>query len=96
MYFLSPHGANCFAFSEPYSGSSPGSVARDSFSALIPLRDVETIKSKRPDCDIHVYHGGHGFACDERARCAKKRGACMGAKQQMARCRVFWAQAWAR
>jgi carboxymethylenebutenolidase len=33
----------------------------------IPLRDVEKIKAKRPDCDIHLYHGGHGFACDERA-----------------------------
>lgn len=41
----------------------------------IPLRDVETIKSKRPDCDIHVYHGGHGFACDERASYAPKSAA---------------------
>lgn len=38
----------------------------------IPTRDVETIKAKRPDCDIHVYHGGHGFACDERASYAPK------------------------
>ncbi|MFL4983506.1 MAG: dienelactone hydrolase family protein [Xanthobacteraceae bacterium] len=33
----------------------------------IPLTDVETIKQKRPDCDIHVYKdAGHGFHCDER------------------------------
>jgi carboxymethylenebutenolidase len=33
----------------------------------IPLSDVETIKQKRPDCDIHVYKdAGHGFHCDER------------------------------
>jgi carboxymethylenebutenolidase len=33
----------------------------------IPLRAIESIKAKRPDCDIHVYHAGHGFNCDERA-----------------------------
>jgi carboxymethylenebutenolidase len=33
----------------------------------IPMSDVETIKKKRPDCEIHVYKGaGHGFHCDER------------------------------
>jgi len=33
----------------------------------IPLSDVETIRQKRPDCDIHVYQdAGHGFHCDER------------------------------
>jgi carboxymethylenebutenolidase len=33
----------------------------------IPMSDVETIKQKRPDCDIHVYKdAGHGFHCDER------------------------------
>jgi len=32
----------------------------------IPMTDVETIKAKRPDCDIHVYDAGHGFNCDER------------------------------
>ena len=33
----------------------------------IPLSDVETIKQKRPDCQIYVYEGaGHGFHCDER------------------------------
>jgi len=33
----------------------------------IPMSDVELIKQKRPDCEIHVYQGaGHGFSCDER------------------------------
>ena len=33
----------------------------------IPLSDVETIRSKRPDVEIHVYPGAqHGFNCDER------------------------------
>lgn len=36
--------------------------------AGIPLTDVETIKSKRPESEVHVYAGaGHGFHCDERA-----------------------------
>ena len=36
--------------------------------AGIPLSDVEIIRSKRPDVDIHVYEGAqHGFNCDERA-----------------------------
>ena len=34
----------------------------------IPLSDVETIKQKRPDCEIYVYKDAqHGFHCDERA-----------------------------
>ena len=32
----------------------------------IPLTDVESIKAKRPDVEIYVYHAGHGFSCDER------------------------------
>jgi carboxymethylenebutenolidase len=36
--------------------------------AGIPLSDVETIRSKRADVEIHVYPGAqHGFHCDERA-----------------------------
>lgn len=36
--------------------------------AGIPLADVETIRSKRPDVEIHIYSGAqHGFNCDERA-----------------------------
>ena len=36
--------------------------------AGIPLSDVEIISAKRPDVEIHVYHGAqHGFHCDERA-----------------------------
>ena len=34
----------------------------------IPLTDVEQIKTKRPDCEVHVYDAaGHGFSCDERS-----------------------------
>jgi carboxymethylenebutenolidase len=33
----------------------------------IPMTDVETIKQKRPECEIYVYpDAGHGFHCDER------------------------------
>jgi carboxymethylenebutenolidase len=36
--------------------------------AGIPLSDVATIRTKRPDVEIHVYPGAqHGFNCDERA-----------------------------
>ena len=36
--------------------------------AGIPLTDVETIKAKRPDVEVHIYPGAqHGFNCDERA-----------------------------
>ncbi|MCK1539189.1 dienelactone hydrolase family protein [Bradyrhizobium sp. 176] len=35
--------------------------------AGIPLTDVETIKTKRPDVEVFVYPGAqHGFHCDER------------------------------
>jgi carboxymethylenebutenolidase len=34
----------------------------------IPLTDVDTIKAKRPEVEVHVYPGAqHGFHCDERA-----------------------------
>lgn len=33
----------------------------------IPLTDVETIKTKRPDVEVFIYPGAqHGFGCDER------------------------------
>lgn len=33
----------------------------------IPLSDVEIIRGKRPDVEVHVYDGAqHGFNCDER------------------------------
>ena len=36
--------------------------------AGIPLSDVEIIRAKRPDVEIHVYSGAqHGFSCDERS-----------------------------
>jgi carboxymethylenebutenolidase len=34
----------------------------------IPLADVETVRAKRPEVEIHIYPGAqHGFHCDERA-----------------------------
>jgi carboxymethylenebutenolidase len=37
-------------------------------NAGIPLSDVEAIKAKRPEVEVHVYPGAqHGFHCDERA-----------------------------
>lgn len=36
--------------------------------AGIPLSDVQTIKTKRPDVEVFIYPGAqHGFHCDERA-----------------------------
>ena len=36
--------------------------------AGIPLSDVDIIRARRPDVEIHVYPGAqHGFNCDERA-----------------------------
>ena len=32
----------------------------------IPMTDVAAIRAKRPDCEIHLYPGAHGFHCDER------------------------------
>jgi len=35
--------------------------------ANIPMSDVETIKTKHPECEIFTYpDAGHGFCCDER------------------------------
>jgi carboxymethylenebutenolidase len=33
----------------------------------IPLADVEAIRAKRPESEVHLYPAGHGFNCDERA-----------------------------
>ena len=34
----------------------------------IPMTDVEAIRSKRPDVEVHIYPGAqHGFNCDQRA-----------------------------
>ena len=36
--------------------------------ASITMADVETIRQKRPECEIYTYPGAsHGFFCDERA-----------------------------
>jgi carboxymethylenebutenolidase len=33
----------------------------------IPMDAVESIKQKRPDVEVFVYHAGHGFNCDHRS-----------------------------
>ena len=33
----------------------------------IPMSDVDTLREKRPECEIFTYNAGHGFDCDERA-----------------------------
>ncbi len=34
----------------------------------IPMSNVESVRARRPECDIYVYEGaGHGFHCDVRA-----------------------------
>jgi carboxymethylenebutenolidase len=36
--------------------------------AGIPMSNVDSVRERRPDCEIFVYEGaGHGFHCDERA-----------------------------
>jgi carboxymethylenebutenolidase len=35
--------------------------------AGIPMSNVETVRAKRPEVDIHIYPAGHGFNCDQRA-----------------------------
>jgi len=32
----------------------------------IPMTDVDTIRKKRPECEVYDYPAGHGFSCDER------------------------------
>lgn len=53
-----------------FADDKPRCPTQMHFGALdqsIPLSDVEIIKQKRPDSDIHVYpDAGHGFHCDER------------------------------
>jgi carboxymethylenebutenolidase len=35
--------------------------------ASIPLSDVDALRQKQPDVELHVYSAGHGFNCDQRA-----------------------------
>jgi carboxymethylenebutenolidase len=37
------------------------------FDVSIPLGEVETVMSARPDCDLYIYPAEHGFNCDARA-----------------------------
>jgi carboxymethylenebutenolidase len=61
------YGGKIVAFAD----EKPRCPTQMHFGALdqgIPLTDVETIKQKRPDCEVFIYpDAGHGFHCDERA-----------------------------
>jgi carboxymethylenebutenolidase len=61
------YGGKIVAFAD----ETPRCPTQMHFGALdqgIPLSDVETIKQKRPDCEVFIYpDAGHGFHCDERA-----------------------------
>ena len=61
------YGGKIVAFAD----EKPRCPTQMHFGALdqgIPLTDVETIKGKRPDCEVFIYpDAGHGFHCDERA-----------------------------
>ncbi len=61
------YGGKIVAFAD----EKPRCATQMHFGALdqgIPLTDVETIKGKRPDCEVFIYpDAGHGFHCDERA-----------------------------
>ena len=61
------YGGRIVAFAD----EKPRCPTQMHFGALdqgIPLTDVETIKQKRPDCEVFIYpEAGHGFHCDERA-----------------------------
>jgi len=50
------------------SQKCPTAIAFCEKDAGIPLTDVETIKSRRPEVEVFIYPGAqHGFHCDERA-----------------------------
>ena len=61
------YGGKIVAFAD----EKPSCPTQMHFGALdqgIPLTDVETIKGKRPDCEVFIYpDAGHGFHCDERS-----------------------------
>jgi carboxymethylenebutenolidase len=61
------YGGRIVAFAD----EKPRCPTQMHFGALdqgIPLSDVETVKAKRPDCEVFIYpDAGHGFHCDERA-----------------------------
>ena len=65
--------AVCFygGFIAKMADQNPKIPTQMHFGALdthISLSDVEMIRKKRPECEVHVYPGAdHGFNCDERA-----------------------------
>jgi carboxymethylenebutenolidase len=61
------YGGRIAAFAEEVP-RCPTQLHYGAEDAGIPLSNVESVRAKRPDCDVFVYEGaGHGFHCDERA-----------------------------
>lgn len=61
------YGGRIDAFADETPGC-PTQLHYGSEDHGIPMSNVESVRAKRPDCDIHVYQGaGHGFHCDQRA-----------------------------
>jgi carboxymethylenebutenolidase len=61
------YGGACVRFADD-APKVPTQLHFGEKDAGIPLSDVETIRAKRPEVEIHIYPGAqHGFHCDERA-----------------------------
>ena len=50
--------------------------------SYIPLDSVEALKKTRPEIEVHIYPGHHGFNCDHRA-------SYFGQSAQLARTRTL-------
>ena len=71
------HGLGLSAASGYYGGGVPNYIDLSPKIPLemhygdqdtgIPLKQVETLKARHPEADIHVHHGGHGFCNSDRA-----------------------------
>ncbi|MCP4072047.1 MAG: dienelactone hydrolase family protein [Hyphomicrobiales bacterium] len=60
------YGGRIAAFAEE-KPQCPTQLHYGSEDQGIPMSNVETVRAKRPDCDIYVYQGAdHGFHCDAR------------------------------
>jgi carboxymethylenebutenolidase len=61
------YGGRIAAFAEEVP-RCPVQLHYGSEDAGIPMSNVDSVRAKRPECEIFVYEGaGHGFHCDERA-----------------------------
>lgn len=62
------HGGQIIRFVDE-KPATPVQMHFGSADPTIPLSDVETIKGKQPEVEVHVYDGAnHGFGCDDPVR----------------------------